>query len=185
MLRLITPHLRLPGVLDLEAGRLRSLGLEGLLLDVDGTLKDHGAAGIDEAVVDRIRAWRSAGLRICLLSNGGGRRISRLARRLEVPHVARACKPFPFGCRAGLGVLGLDRRRVAIVGDQLFADVLAGRLAGLITILVTPTSPVEPWFTRLKRPLERRVLLRLGGLGLEEFARPVPVRAGWRPTPRR
>ena len=45
-----------------------------------------------------------------------------------------------------------------MVGDQLFADVLAGRLAGLYTILVRPTSADEPWFTSVKRPLERRML---------------------------
>jgi predicted HAD superfamily phosphohydrolase YqeG len=45
-----------------------------------------------------------------------------------------------------------------MVGDQVFADVVAGRLAGLRTILVRPTSPDEPWFTQLKRPFERQLL---------------------------
>jgi len=48
-----------------------------------------------------------------------------------------------------------------MVGDQLFSDILAGRLAGLFTILVRPTSAEEPWFTRIKRPVERRVLRRI------------------------
>jgi predicted HAD superfamily phosphohydrolase YqeG len=49
----------------------------------------------------------------------------------------------------------------ALVGDQVFADVLAGRLAGLKTILVEPIHPEEePWYTRLKRPPERWVLRR-------------------------
>ena len=48
-----------------------------------------------------------------------------------------------------------------MVGDQVFADILAGRLAGLKTILVDPIHPEEePWFTRLKRPPERWVLRR-------------------------
>jgi hypothetical protein len=41
---------------------------------------------------------------------------------------------------------------------NFFADVLAGRLAGLFTILVTPLGHHEPWFTRVKRPFERQVL---------------------------
>jgi predicted HAD superfamily phosphohydrolase YqeG len=49
-----------------------------------------------------------------------------------------------------------------VVGDQLFADVMAARLAGLASILVRPIHPEEePWFTRLKRPLERVLLRRL------------------------
>ena len=44
MLRCVTPHLRLETVLDLDAARVRSLGLDGLLLDLDCTLKDYRAA---------------------------------------------------------------------------------------------------------------------------------------------
>ena len=37
-----------------------------------------------------------------------------------------------------------------------------GRLAGVFTILVRPTTHREPWITHIKRPLERWVLQRLG-----------------------
>ena len=38
-----------------------------------------------------------------------------------------------------------------VVGDQIFADILAGNLAGVFTILVTPIKPEqEHWFTRIK-----------------------------------
>ncbi len=58
--------------------------------------------------------------------------------------------------------IGSDRRRTAIVGDQLFADIMAGRLAGLTCILVRPIHPEqERWFTRIKRPLERILLARM------------------------
>lgn len=176
MLSLVTPDLRLAGVLALRAEDLRSLGLEGLLLDVDCTLKDHGADGFSAEIIAWVRGLRDAGLRLCLLSNGRPERIGRLSRHLDVPFVAGAFKPLPFGCRAGLGKLGLPAGRVAVVGDQLFADVLAGRLAGLFTILVHPTSPDEPWFTRLKRPLERRVLRRIGGGRLEIACPSTPAR---------
>jgi HAD superfamily phosphatase (TIGR01668 family) len=158
MISAVTPHLRLARILDLDATLLRQLGLAGLLLDVDCTLKDHGASEFPAAVHAWVKALRVESVRMCLLSNGKPRRIDALARQLELPFVASAFKPLPLGCLRGLRQLGLPRRRVAVVGDQLFADVLAGRLAGLFTILVHPTSPEEPWFTRLKRPLERTVL---------------------------
>jgi predicted HAD superfamily phosphohydrolase YqeG len=44
----------------------------------------------------------------------------------------------------------------------VFADVMAARAAGLRSILVRPIHPEEePWFTRLKRPLERLVMRRI------------------------
>ena len=84
-------------------------------------------------------------------------------RTVEIPFVATACKPFPFGCRRAIRNMKLNHGRTAMVGDQLFADIMAGRLAGLIAILVRPIRPEEePWFTRLKRPVERFVLRRMG-----------------------
>jgi HAD superfamily phosphatase (TIGR01668 family) len=157
----LTPHLQLASVLDLEAVHLRALRLDGLLLDLDCTLKDHGADEFCAGVADWVRALRDCGFRLCLLSNGRPTRIERFARQLLIPFVAGALKPLPFGCRVALRKLGLPPTRTALVGDQIFADVLAGRLAGLFTILVRPTTTKEPWFTRLKRPLERQVLRRL------------------------
>jgi uncharacterized protein len=165
LLRFITPHVRLARVLELRAADLRRLGLDGLLLDLDCTLKDYRAETIGAEVVAWAAALRAEGVRLCLLSNGRPAKVGAFAAALGIPAVSRAFKPLPFGCRVALGKLGLDRRRVALVGDQLFADVLAGRLAGVVTILVPPTSPDEPWFTRLKRPLERWVLRRVGAAG--------------------
>jgi hypothetical protein len=158
MLGFLTPHLQLESVLELDAARVRSLGLEGLLLDVDCTLKDHRVGGFSPEVIAWTGEMRAGGIRLCLLSNGRSGRIGGLAATLGVPFVAKAFKPFPFGCKTGIRRLGLERHRVGVVGDQIFADVLAGRLAGLFTILVRPTSPEEPWFTRMKRPFERLVL---------------------------
>jgi uncharacterized protein len=161
MLSLITPHLHVGSVFELDAGRLRSAGRTGLLLDLDCTLKDYHALSIGPAVLAWARALQEAGLRLCLLSNGRPARVEPHAQALQIPFVAKALKPLPYGCRAALRVLDLRPDQTAIVGDQLFADVLAGRLAGLFTILVRPTSPAEPLWTRVKRPLERRVLRRI------------------------
>jgi len=161
MLSLVTPHLYLDNVLELTAARLRAECRTGLLLDVDCTLKDYHDRQIGPAVVRWAANLRQEGLRLCLLSNGRAERIAHLAQSLEIPFVARALKPLPYGCRAALRLLELGPEQTAIVGDQLFADVMAGRLAGLFTILVRPTSPAEPLWTRVKRPLERRVLRRI------------------------
>jgi HAD superfamily phosphatase (TIGR01668 family) len=161
MLTIITPHLQLDSVLELDRPRLLRLGLQGLLLDVDCTLKDHGQEAFSPAVAAWVQSLRADGVRLCLFSNGRARRIEGLARSLDVPFVAKALKPLPFACAVGLKLLGLSREQSGLVGDQLFADVMAGRLAGLFTILVRPTSTHEPWFTRVKRPVERLVLRRL------------------------
>src|SRR3990172_2674058 len=159
MFRLLVPHLQVESVLDLTVERLRELELSALLLDVDCTLKRYRADCVSAEVAAWLDGLRAAGIGMCLLSNGLGKRIGRFAETLDLPFVAKAGKPLPFGCRAAIRKMGFDRRRTAIVGDQLFADVMAGRLAGVTSILVRPIRPEEePWFTRLKRPVERLLL---------------------------
>lgn len=162
MFSLIIPHLQLSSVQKLDTVLLRHFDLKGLLLDVDCTLKDHGATEFPAPVRSWVKWLQAEGFRLCLLSNGKPRRIGELARQLDLPFVAQAFKPLPRGCLRAMRMLELAPQQTAMVGDQLFADVLAGRLAGLFTILVRPTSPKEPWFTRLKRPVERRVLRWIG-----------------------
>ena len=82
-----------------------------------------------------------------------------LAERLGLPCVSKAMKPLPWGVWSAMQKLHAGLSQTAMVGDQLFADVMAGRLAGIRSILVEPIHPEEePWFTRLKRLPERLVL---------------------------
>jgi len=162
MFRWATPHYRVERVELLTAERLGQLGLRALLVDVDCTLKRYRSEEIPADVAGWVRGLVQGGIGFCLASNGGGRRIRRLAEGLGVPCLAKALKPFPFRLRRAVRRMGFPAEQTAMVGDQLFADVMAGRLAGLRTILVTPIHPEEePWFTRLKRPAERLLLRRM------------------------
>jgi uncharacterized protein len=162
MFNLLTPHYQLASVCELSPERLRQWGLHWLLLDVDCTLTRYRQ---DEAAPE-VAAWiayvRVAGVGLCLVSNGMGPRIRRFAERLGLPCVAKALKPLPWGVQSAMRLLQAAPAQTAMVGDQLFADVMAGRLAGVRTILVRPIHPEEePWFTRVKRLPERIVLGRL------------------------
>ncbi len=161
-MKLFIPDLRAESVLELTPQRLRELSLDTLLVDVDCTLKRYPCPEVEPAVAAWLAGLRSEGLSVCLVSNGRQARICRLAEALGLPFIAKAYKPLPFRCWHALGRLGANRARTALVGDQIFADVMAGRLAGLFTILVRPMHPEEePWWTRLKRPAERWILNRL------------------------
>jgi HAD superfamily phosphatase (TIGR01668 family) len=166
MLHLLTPHIQVDSVGELTPQRLRQWGLRALLLDVDCTLTRYRRSEVAPEVAAWIEELRTAGIGLCLVSNGLGWRIHRFAERLGLPCVAKAMKPLPWGVWSALRKLQSSPTEAAIVGDQLFADVMAGRLAGVRSILVQPIHPEEePWFTRLKRLPERFVLSRLTGVG--------------------
>ena len=161
MLRIVTPHFRVRRVWELTPKRLDQWQLCGLLLDVDCTLaRYHGNEPLPEAAV-WLEQVRQAGIGVCLISNGLSGRIRKFAQRLDLPCVSRN-EALALGCARAAKKIHFPPAQTAIVGDQIFADVMAGRLAGTRTILVEPIHPEEErWFTRIKRPAERVILSRL------------------------
>ena len=162
MFSIFVPHLHVAAVQELTLERLRTMGIDALLLDADCTLKRYSC----ERCVPEAAAWladvKAGGIGLCLVSNGWSDRIKRFAENVGLPFVARSLKPLPWGCRKALRKMGFDPAHTAMVGDQLFADVMAGRLSGITTILVDPIHPEEePWFTRLKRRPERYLVRRI------------------------
>ena len=153
---ILYPRYRAEHVTDLTAERLARLGIKALLLDVDCTLKRYTQPMPAQDVLDWLDAMRRAGIFLCLVSNGKKERISQTAAKLNLPYIALALKPFPRGCRRAVKKFGLEKNATAMVGDQLLADIVAGNLAGLTTILVTPIHPEEEHiYTRIKRPFEK------------------------------
>ena len=54
--------------------------------------------------------------------------------------------------------MGVKPQNCAIVGDQLLTDILGGNLAGVKTILVTPTLLETSRGFKIKRAIERKLL---------------------------
>ncbi len=143
---------------QLSVEQLEQWKIRSLLLDVDSTLKHFGAAEPAPDVVAWLETMKSAQIGLCIVSNGAPRRIRRFAESIGIPFVAPALKPFPIGCRKAMRRMSFNPQTTAMVGDQLFADVVAARLAGITAILVKPIFPeLEPLWTRIKRPFEKMI----------------------------
>lgn len=145
-------------VCDVTPSLLRAHGVAGVLVDVDDTL----LASTSDTPLAQVDAWLAellhAGFPVVLLSNGERGRVERLARRLGIPGLHLSGKPFGHAFRRALRLLGTSPAQTAMVGDQLFTDVLGANLAGLVSVLVRPLSPGKLPHTRAARLLERMVL---------------------------
>lgn len=159
-MKFFRPDFIVDSVTEFDGARLKSLGVRGLLLDVDGALKAHYATEILPSVAAWIAELRTLNFKLAFFSNGLAERIAPLAASVGVQVFAGACKPLPFECRRAIRELELTPAQTLIIGDQLFTDVLCGRLVGTKTAYVRPLSPEEPFYTSIKRPFERLVLGR-------------------------
>ncbi|MEI6132675.1 MAG: YqeG family HAD IIIA-type phosphatase [Bacillota bacterium] len=159
-MKIFRPNIYVNTVLDIDFETLKAKGIKGLLLDVDNTLKAH----FDKAPEADVRGWlddaRNAGLVLCIVSNGRPARIRPFAHGLGLECVCEAMKPSRTGFLRGALALGLDIKETAVIGDQIFTDILGGNAAGALTILVKPISKDEPFYLKLKRPFEKLILTR-------------------------
>lgn len=149
---MLFPREVLPSLLHLTPAWLKERGLKGVILDLDNTLLPHGEEELSPELGRWLAALR-AEVPIYLLSNALPERFARIQRRLGLPGHAPALKPW-LGFRKALGALGLPAREVAVVGDQVFTDVLGGNLVGAYTVLVPPLREKEFFYTRFIRMLE-------------------------------
>jgi len=77
-----------------------------------------------------------------------------------------AHKPNKKGFKKAKELLNLQEENIAVVGDQIFTDVLGGNKSKMFTILVKPLDERDILITRVKRPFEKAVInryLRKGG----------------------
>ena len=72
MLKLIRPNLHLDSVFDLSPDRLRSLGIDALLLDMDNTLKDYRAPAFSPEVKEWIGSLRRPGCECAFFPTASG-----------------------------------------------------------------------------------------------------------------
>lgn len=158
MLKRLAPDQYLASAMDVDLASLKASGVEGLIVDLDNTLVPR----YENEPSDDLRGWLEAvgdmGLRICIVSNNWTSRVGAIADELGVSIIKGAGKPLAKAFRQGMEILGTTPSQTAVIGDQLFTDVLGGNRLGIHTVLVVPLSDKEMIHTRVLRRLECRVL---------------------------
>lgn len=165
-LRLLAPRYRVGAVYELSPSRLRAWGIRALMLDLDNTLVLWRHATPPPEVHAWIRELHNAGIPVCVVTNRLSRRARAVAAALDLPMAEGVFKPSRAKLRRALTLLGTRPEQTAMVGDQLFTDVLAGNRLGVPTVLTSPRAPHESLRTRALRILERLVLAVLERRGL-------------------
>jgi uncharacterized protein len=151
-----------PRLCDVSYEELEAAGIRGLIVDLDNTLLGFRETELGEEHLAWVARARDRGFRIVMLSNNFSDRVNDIAAQLNVRCFPNALKPLPFGFLRAKRCLQLRRREIAVVGDQLFTDVLGGKLCGLYTILTEPIELKDFAVTKVFRFFERLMLPRRG-----------------------
>ena len=155
---LFKPTLRYNRITDIAIEDLIARNISLVLLDVDNTLTEHNSHKVLSGVKEWLKSLRNAGIVPLILSNAKAARVEPFAKQIGVDFVASAKKPLKGKYKFVIKNLGLKRENVAIVGDQIFTDILGGNRAKITTIFVNLITPESGWFFKLKRRFERMIL---------------------------
>ncbi|MGI6574548.1 MAG: YqeG family HAD IIIA-type phosphatase [bacterium] len=161
MWQLLCPRLYVDSVLDIPLAQLQEHGIRGLIFDLDNTIIGWDRDHLDKNIEEWLKKLKELGFKVCLVSNNKKLRVTTFGRLLAIPAIPKAGKPRRRAFREAMEILGTKSNTTAVVGDQIFTDVLGGNRLGLYTVLVVPMGKREFIGTRVMRCMERFVLKNL------------------------
>lgn len=168
MFECLYPDMYIESIFALDPEELKRKGIKGIICDLDNTVVRWDEAEPRPDAIEWLQMMKKQGFKMCIVSNTLTERAGKVSELLLIPAIPGAIKPSKRAFIRALEYLGTEPHNTAVIGDQLFTDVLGGNRVGMYTILVIPMSQNEFFITRIGRKLERFVLRRLVKRGVIE-----------------
>ncbi len=141
-------------VTDITPEILDRMGVRGLILDLDNTLTTHDNPVPADGVLDWIDLMNRSGVKLMIVSNNHAPRVKPFADMLGLPFVSEGRKPLTKGFREAMHRMGLTKKELAAVGDQIYTDVLGANLFRIKMLYVSPIEFEKTTFFKVKRKME-------------------------------
>lgn len=156
-MKICIPDMVFDRVVDIGIDILKEKNIKGLLLDIDNTL----ARTHDPNPFDGIDNWvflmKNNNIKMVLISNNKEPRVKAFAEIFGLEYIYSSRKPLKKNILKGCRMLNFNKENIAIVGDQIFTDILGGNLSKIKSFLVlTEHQNAETnYFFVIKRKLEK------------------------------
>lgn len=132
----LLPTMVADSVTELTPAFLKEKGIRLLMLDFDNTIVPYTT----DVPTREMEAWlnqlRESDTQLCVVSNSRKTRVRVFCEKNGLDCVTHAKKPFSAGIRRCMDRYGLPPEACALVGDQIYTDVLGAGCAGVTAILV-------------------------------------------------
>jgi uncharacterized protein len=167
LLNLLCPKLFAPSLAEVDIEMLASRGIVAIILDLDNTILPWKDREVPPESEDWVRRAKEKGIKLCIASNTRNPgRLRSVAEMLGVLALDKASKPGRGGIKRAMDIMGSTVSNTALIGDQIFTDVLGGNRLSLLTILVKPMHQREFFGTKISRFFEKFVLAALVRKGM-------------------
>ena len=132
----LLPQAMTRDITQLKPEYLNSLGIRLLMMDFDNTIVPYTTDVPTEAVLQWLEMMKRSNIQICVVSNSKRDRVKVFCAKYGIDCITHAKKPFSKGIRQCLDRYDLPAIACALVGDQIYTDVLGANGCGVFSILV-------------------------------------------------
>ncbi|HOJ94245.1 MAG TPA: haloacid dehalogenase [Fervidobacterium nodosum] len=135
--------MKVKSVKDIDFKKLLSEGKRVFLFDFDNTINVWKSNIVPKEIEEIFKYLLSNDASVFIVSNGK-------KRKLEINNVKiiwRALKPLPFKVMMRLKKYLKNKDEIVVIGDQIFTDILFGKLIGAYTIKVEPLDTSKEFIT--------------------------------------
>lgn len=143
---------------DITSDYLKSHDKTAVMIDLDNTLVAFDDPDINDEVIEWIETLQEDGIQVLILSNGRKNRVERFCKDSDLKYIHTARKPAMRAFHKGITELGVKKKAVVMIGDQVMTDVLGANRTGIDSILVLPVKEKDAFVTKFNRRMERRIM---------------------------
>lgn len=154
----LLPKKYYPSLTAVSPEALLSRGIRLLMLDFDNTIVPYTTDEPADEMLQWLTRAQASELSLCVVSNSRNDRVVRFCAKYGIDCITHAAKPFSRGIRRCLKKNGLRAAETALVGDQIYTDVLGANCAGVISILIPAINNHNIWL-KLRHVLEMPFVL--------------------------
>ena len=121
-------------ITDITPEFLHSHEIRLLLMDFDNTMLPYTSQEPTKELLDWMDCMARSGILLCIVSNSKKSRVPAFSQTYGIPCITHAKKPGIKGLKKAMDRIG--ENHAAMVGDQIYTDVLCANRAGIPSIIV-------------------------------------------------
>lgn len=130
------PKYIFPKITDIQPAFLKQKGIKLVLLDFDNTMLPYTVDVPSEELLNWMKSMKEAKIQLCIVSNSHKQRVPTFSKKYDIPCVTGAKKPGTNGIKEAISNFGADHVHTALIGDQIYTDVLGANRANIVSIIV-------------------------------------------------
>ncbi len=157
----LRPDYNIDSIYDIDIKELKKGGIQALFFDLDSTLMKSKSGKFAFKTLQYLEDLKTNFKLAIITNNKNISYINKAKSQTDIPVYFKAKKPDTQVLLRACRDLNLEPQRVAMVGDRPLSDILGGKNANMMTILVDSISKDEENFiVRFARFIERLTIER-------------------------